>query len=214
MGASNTESHNARMLRFMILALLCSAANLVPITKQQNEVQVGMNINALIDGVFATVSKELPNNTAIPDVGGSIDLHNCFLLDLNQGIHRSGNASMDISGGQTHVNVSLYATHIQVNCDWQVGHNWHKITGSLTAACDKPTMDIGLASNMSLTAHPVLTKFYMHELPDMTIQIHNAHGLDHLIDEAFNHWMKGPVTDQINKILPPIIQKELDTIHI
>jgi len=203
------------MLRLCVLLCLSSLGHLQPIENEEiSKFVVTGNANHLIDGILNNVNKQLPVKQALPDIGSTLDLHNCFLNGLNTGIHRFGNASMNFVNGSIQIDVGVYLNSIGANCDWKYLLNH----GSLEASVMLPTIVVRLESSLSTSAHPKLLSFKVAYLGNFEIEISGVGAFDKMVDQIaeneVNVKMRPEIIKEIETKVPPILQKELDKIHI
>jgi len=201
-------------MKLLILAsAIFSVAVMAPVDEQR-VANLRSNANALIDGVLAKASKGLPVYEKLGDLGTKLNLKACQLVGLNNGIHRYGNASMNFVNGSLHIDAGVFLNSIGIRCNWANG----LLHGTLEASAWLPTITASVETGLSSTSHPKLDAFKVAYLGSFEIEITGAGAFDNAINKIaeneLNGKMKPKIISTIETKLPPLIQKELDKIHV
>jgi len=156
----------------------------------------------------------LPAHEPLPDIGTKLNLKDCFLSGLDEGIYRYGNATMNFVNGTMHIKAGLYLKTIGAQCSWKFGI----LNGTMEASTSLPAMHMELETGLSKTAHPKLDDFQVLNLGKFDINVTGVSFMDKVIDDLAKAVVNGPFHGLLIKVLetklPAVIQEQLDNIHI
>jgi hypothetical protein len=118
------------------------------------------NANNYVDMVLNLLNPLLPGELPLPDIGSMFNLHDCYMFGLDNGLHRSGDATMVTVDTTTKFSAAFAMENLGVTCSWKYMLMHGKATGSTAL------VDISAAFSLELTSgsSPQITEFRVVEM--------------------------------------------------
>jgi len=177
--------------------------------------QLQENGNKIIDGLLEKVNKALPAKLSIGDINGT-DFHltNVYVDGLEHGIHRVGNSTFEMKNGTIYLTASFSVASIGATANWK----WELLHGTIKVSTSVVAIHAEISSSLNFKSHPKLDVFKMVQLGDFDISLTGVSIFDKVISKLAEDLINGPlkakIISEIDEKLPPIIQTELDKVHI
>jgi len=174
---------------------------------------VSGNINVLVDAVLTDANRAMPANFPLVVKNDTkLNLQNCTLIGLENGIHRKGNATLGFANSTISASVELYVSRVGANCLWSHAPG---LDGTMEATTKMPQFVISVDGVINVNGPSNLkADFKILNLGKLDVELTGLSVLDPIIEKLAESIANGPLRKLIEKVivyeLPSIIQSQLD----
>ncbi|KAF2366258.1 hypothetical protein FHG87_002994 [Trinorchestia longiramus] len=115
------------MMKLLLLSALVAVSTASPVNvkiglqlpRELLENKDSGNANRYVDLVLRILNQMMPEELPLPDIGTMFHLHDCFMFGLDNGLHRSGDATMVTVGETVKFSASFAMKDLGVTCSWK-----------------------------------------------------------------------------------------------
>jgi len=170
----------------------------------------------LLDYILSTVKPFLNNSMVIADVGTALNMHNCSVNGVIEGLQRDGPVKLIINDDLATLSFTIATNTLSMSCDW---HQWMvmkyygTVSGILTALTVETIVDLNLQPNQ----HPVIRSTEVKNLGEIKSDITGIGPLGMLVKTIINKMIqqyRKMLIDALEHEAPVQIQYSLDKITL